>query len=107
MGDSELRSACRRHRGMARPGWMCQPSVRELLGPSTTTIWACQRGTSVGLRVISGGDHAWPGSMPFFLVVADLTPPQPLCGIGRDSSFDASRLIADFFAAHARGPSQL
>ena len=43
---------------------------------STTTTWQCASGTVVTQRVIAGGGHSWPG--------------------------DASRLISDFFAAHAR-----
>jgi polyhydroxybutyrate depolymerase len=74
-------------------------------GPSMTTTWQCPAGTQVSLRVVSGGDHAWPGTKLQFLVLADLVPPQPMGGIFPDMSFNASQLIADFFAAHARSNS--
>jgi polyhydroxybutyrate depolymerase len=56
-------------------------------GPSTTTSWQCPGGTTVAMRVVQGGWHVWPG-----------TP----TGAGGPDSFDGSRVIADFFAAHAR-----
>jgi polyhydroxybutyrate depolymerase len=71
-------------------------------GPSITTTWSCRAGSSVALRIISGGDHAWPGTQVQFLVLADLTPPQPMDAILPDMSFNASQFIADFFASHGR-----
>ncbi len=58
-------------------------------GASTTTSWACGAGSTVSMRVVTGGWHGWPvrSSSP--------TPSNP-------DDFDASRLIADFFVAHPR-----
>jgi polyhydroxybutyrate depolymerase len=56
-------------------------------GASTTTSWTCAAGTTVAQRVVQGGWHVWPGAWD---------------GSGPDG-FDAARVIADFFAAHARG----
>jgi polyhydroxybutyrate depolymerase len=74
-------------------------------GPSTTTSWSCTGGSMVSLRVVSGGDHNWPGALVPFLMLVDFTPPEPLWGIQADTSFDASRVIADFFVTHARTTS--
>jgi polyhydroxybutyrate depolymerase len=56
-------------------------------GASTTTSWACRGGSTVAMRVVTGGWHTWPvrSSSP--------VPTNP-------DDFDASRLIADFFVAH-------
>lgn len=58
----------------------------------TSTTWACPEGTSVEMKIVLGGVHAWPGSRgnPVFTRNAP------------DQSFDASALIADFFTAHKR-----
>ena len=58
-------------------------------GASTTTSWACASGSTVAMRVVTGGWHGWPvrSSSP--------TPSFP-------DDFDGSRLIADFFVAHPR-----
>jgi polyhydroxybutyrate depolymerase len=56
-------------------------------GPSTTTSWQCPGGTTVAMRVVEGGWHVWPG-----------TP----TGTGGPDAFDGSRVVADFFVAHAR-----
>ena len=58
-------------------------------GASITTSWACRGGSTVAMRVVTGGWHTWPvrSSSP--------TPSNP-------DDFDASRLIADFFVAHPR-----
>ena len=58
-------------------------------GPTTTTIWPCQDGSTVETKVIAGGEHDWPGSTV-----------KPLSGL--HAVFDASVVIADFFMAHAR-----
>jgi poly(3-hydroxybutyrate) depolymerase len=60
-------------------------------GSSTTTTWACQGGSVVETRIVTGGAHAWPGAAaaPYGTSVSA-------------DAFDASRLIADFFAAHPR-----
>ncbi len=56
-------------------------------GSSTTTSWQCPDGTTVAMRVVQGGWHVWPG-----------TP----TGVGGPDAFDGSRVVADFFVAHAR-----
>ncbi len=56
-------------------------------GPSTTTSWQCPGGATVAMRVVAGGWHVWPG-----------TP----TGAGWPDAFDGSRVVADFFVAHAR-----
>jgi polyhydroxybutyrate depolymerase len=56
-------------------------------GPSTTTSWQCPGATTVAMRVVQGGWHVWPG-----------TP----TGTGGPDAFDGSRVVADFFVAHAR-----
>lgn len=56
-------------------------------GASTTTSWGCPSGAVVAVRVVQGGWHVWPGS--------------PV-GSGGPDAFDGARVIADFFAAHAR-----
>jgi polyhydroxybutyrate depolymerase len=65
------------------------PQAVAIDGASTTTSWACGNGSTVAMRVVTGGWHAWPvrSSSP--------TPSNP-------DDFDASRLIADFFVAHPR-----
>ena len=60
-------------------------------GPSTTTTWACSSGSTVAQRIVTGGGHTWP------TVSGTLAS-----GGGWADSFDASRLIADFFVAHPR-----
>lgn len=62
-------------------------------GSSTTTSWVCQGGSAVQTRIVTGGRHAWPGAV---------APPYGTSVAADD--FDASRLIADFFAAHPRVP---
>ena len=64
---------------------------RSLDGPLTTTAWACGRGSTVSMRVVTGGWHMWP-KVSGALASAGGSP----------DSFDASRLIADFFVAHPR-----
>lgn len=54
------------------------------------TTWRCLRGSTVSTVIVSGAGHTWPGAM---LVNPPGTPA---------ASVDASRMIADFFAAHAR-----
>ncbi len=55
-------------------------------GASTTTSWSCASGTTVAMRLIGGGGHVWPGAW----------------GNTGPDGFDAARVIADFFVAHAR-----
>lgn len=54
-------------------------------GASTTTSWQCAGGTTVAMRVVDGGWHTWPSA-----------------GSSGPDGFDGSRLIGDFFVAHAR-----
>ena len=58
-------------------------------GASTTTSWTCAGGSTVSAQVVTGGWHTWPGASTLW---------RP----GAPDDFDASRLIADFFVAHAR-----
>lgn len=67
------------------------PAV-SVSGPSTTTTWRCSQESTVAMRVVSGGVHAWPGSTANGIVTPN----------GPDRSFDASAVIADFFLAHRR-----
>jgi polyhydroxybutyrate depolymerase len=62
-------------------------------GPSTTTTWSCSKGSSVSTRIVTGGWHTWP-KVSGALASAG----------GSHDSFDAARLIADFFVAHPRAP---
>jgi polyhydroxybutyrate depolymerase len=60
-------------------------------GASTITTWTCAGGSAVSARVVTGGSHSWPGAA------------SPLYRTSNPADdFDASRLIADFFVAHAR-----
>ena len=70
-------------------------SSMSVSGPTTTTIWPCQAGSTVETKLIKGGQHYWPGS--------------PVGGVLRlpwatdtREAFDASAVIADFFVAHPR-----
>lgn len=60
-------------------------------GPTTTTIWRCGGGSVVETKVIAGGGHDWP------------VGPNRFAPNGTHQAVDASAVIADFFAAHARG----
>jgi polyhydroxybutyrate depolymerase len=62
-------------------------------GASTTTIWDCFGGSKVETRIVTEGLHAWPGAVA-----------APYGTSASADNFDASRLIADFFAAHPRVP---
>jgi polyhydroxybutyrate depolymerase len=59
-------------------------------GPVTTRTWRCEGGSEVKALVVQGAGHTWPGiplsSLPW----------------GPSAALDASRAIADFFAAHER-----
>jgi polyhydroxybutyrate depolymerase len=72
------------------------PASIAVSGPSTTTTWPCRERSELVSRVVSGGQHAWPRS------AIDGLP----LGAGPDASFSASRVIADFFVAHARAPAR-
>jgi polyhydroxybutyrate depolymerase len=63
-------------------------------GPSTTTTWDCAKGSTVSTRIVTGGWHTWPRVSGALASVG-----------GSPDSFDASRLIADFFVAHPRAPA--
>jgi len=60
-------------------------------GPSATTTWTCASGSTVSQRIVAGGWHMWPR------VSGALAS-----NGGLPDSFDAARLIADFFVAHPR-----
>jgi poly(3-hydroxybutyrate) depolymerase len=68
------------------------PSTVSVSAPSTTTSWGCAQGSTVAMRVVAGGIHAWPGSLANGIVEPNVP----------DRSFDASSVIADFFQAHPR-----
>lgn len=73
-----------------------QSSVR-VSGSLTATTWSCQGGSNVELQLLSGGVHSWPGTLVgllFGLYTSGVT------SLGPEASLDASRVIADFFAAH-------
>jgi polyhydroxybutyrate depolymerase len=85
---SPMADVIARWRSMDRCGGA---STQSTDGPSTTTNWACSGGSTVSTRIVSGGWHSWPK-------VDGATAAQG----GSPDSFDAARLIADFFAAHPR-----
>jgi polyhydroxybutyrate depolymerase len=66
-------------------------STQSADGPSATTTWACLGGSSVVTRVVNGGWHTWPK-------ISGAAASQG----GSPDSFDAARLIADFFVAHPK-----
>ena len=66
-------------------------SSTTVSGPTTTTTWRCSGGSVVATKVIAGGGHDWP------------IGPNRFSPNGTHEAFDASAVIADFFAAHARG----
>jgi polyhydroxybutyrate depolymerase len=66
-------------------------STASVDGPSTTTSWACSGGSAVSMRIVTGGWHTWP-RVSGALASAGGSP----------DSFDAARIIADFFVAHPR-----
>jgi polyhydroxybutyrate depolymerase len=68
-------------------------STTTLDGPSTTTSWSCSGGSTVSQRIVTGGYHQWPRVSGALASTG-----------GSPDSFDASRLIADFFVAHPRAP---
>ena len=63
-------------------------------GATNQTRWSCSAGSQVEVLVLSGAGHAWPGA-PL------VNPPW-----GAASTLDASRAIADFFAAHERAAAR-
>jgi polyhydroxybutyrate depolymerase len=70
----------------------CAPSPTLTASTSSTlTTWRCQAGSLVASLVVSGAGHTWPGAV---VVNPPGTP---------SAAVDASRLIADFFAARGRG----
>lgn len=68
-------------------------SSTTVSGPTTTTTWRCGGGSEVATKVIAGGGHDWP------------VGPNRFSPNGTHEAFDASAVIADFFAANARGMS--
>jgi polyhydroxybutyrate depolymerase len=66
------------------------PSSSTAPGPTTQQLWSgCADGSAVGLYVVTGGTHVWPG-------------PQHLVP-GPDARYNASEAIWAFFAAHRAG----
>lgn len=65
----------------------CSPqSTTAQAGPVAQTSWShCSSGTGVGLYVVSGGTHQWPGG-----------PGET----GPDAQYDAASAVWDFFASH-------
>jgi polyhydroxybutyrate depolymerase len=71
---------------------VCEPIPSTSVdGPSTTTSWDCAKGSTVSMRVVTGGWHTWPRASGVLASAG-----------GSPDSFDASSLIADFFVAHPR-----
>ena len=66
-------------------------TIQATDGPSATTTWTCASGSTVSQRIVAGGWHMWPR------VSGALAS-----NGGLPDSFDAARLIADFFVAHPR-----
>jgi polyhydroxybutyrate depolymerase len=69
----------------------CQPAGSVVVtGRVTRSDWGCAQGSEVKSVVIEGGGHTWPGT--------------PLSSLpwGPSASVDASREVAEFFAAHRR-----
>jgi len=69
-------------------------SAVALDGFVTRTTWACSQHSEVATVVVSGAGHTWPGAP-----IAN--PPW-----GPAATLDASRTIADFFAAHPQAGAQ-
>jgi polyhydroxybutyrate depolymerase len=71
----------------------CQPappSLSQAPGPTNRRIWTgCADGSAVGLNVVVGGGHIWPGPQ-----LGSSTP---------DGRYGASAAIWAFFAAHRAG----
>jgi polyhydroxybutyrate depolymerase len=64
-------------------------SLSAQSGSATEQTWSqCKGQVGVGLDVVQGGNHQWPGG--------------PISS-GPDSHFGAARAVWAFFAAHARG----
>ncbi len=67
------------------------PSTSRAPGPTNRRIWTgCADGSAVGLNVVVGGGHTWPGPQ-----LGSSTP---------DGRYGASAAIWAFFAAHRAGP---
>jgi polyhydroxybutyrate depolymerase len=73
----------------------CEPAQEVTEGAVTTSSTDCPQGRSVVLVTIAGAGHQWPGSSTSLR--------QRVLGADRPSeATDATTLIAEFFAAHAR-----
>jgi polyhydroxybutyrate depolymerase len=72
----------------------CPPQTAQqtsVLGPVTQRVWSpCADASAVGLYVLSGGHHTWPGTY-------GLSPSDP------DAQYGASLAIWNFFSAHPGG----
>ena len=67
------------------------PARSRAAGPTTRLRWShCRGGSAVGLDVIAGGGHVWPGARPGVF--------------GPDARYEASAAIWAFFAG-LRSPS--
>ena len=69
-------------------------SSMSVSGRTTTTIWPCRAGSTIETKVISGGQHYWPG--------APVGAPRLPWATDTRDVFDASTVIANFFVAHRR-----
>ena len=66
------------------------PSSSQAPGPTNRRLWTgCADGSAVGLNVVVGGGHTWPGPQ-----LGSSTP---------EGRYDASAAIWAFFAAHRAG----
>lgn len=87
-------------RWRAEDGCHSDPVGEQLLGVGDGTVVhrmlsaPCAAGTAVVFYQVDGGGHTWPGAKQYL--------PKSLIGI-TTHVFDASPVIGQFFAAHARG----
>ena len=74
----------------------CAAPAVSRAGVVTTSVARCPGGRAVELITIAGAGHQWPGSVPVSRVAARLLHlDQP------STALDATRVIWQFFAAHA------
>lgn len=75
----------------------CAAPVITTAGVVTTSAAACPGGRSVELITIAGAGHQWPGAAPNLLAQRLLHTDPP------STALNATQVIWQFFAAHARG----